>query len=231
MSTVIPTSVNIAAAALVRGNKYSKINIPDLKENGLINNVKSVEIHGFTIKPENLEVTNFSLLINSFITIFECTGYLCEKEEHENVKTLIALFSGGQLKSVNRIKWNSGINDKRKTGSDTWKQLYYIFYRLWRSKIIIHNDSKTDSIKSAIGYRLINTFTNGKDKPVLEYQQIDYHLYQLTRKGNKSKKSKAIELTCPKCNPRESLKNSVDILITTLLYGAKRHQKFPESMS
>jgi hypothetical protein len=223
MSTVIPTSVNIAAGALIRGNKYSKIDIPDLKENGQTNNVQSFEIHGFTLNIEFLTVTNFSLLINSFLTIFECTGYLSEKEEHENVKTLIALFSGGHLKSVNRIKWNSGINDKRKTGSDTWKQLYYIFYQLWRSKIIIHNDSKADSIKSAIGYRLINTFTNGKDKPVLEYQQIDYHLYQLTRKGNKSKKSKVIQLPCPKCNPRGSLKNSVDILIYTLLYGAKRH--------
>jgi hypothetical protein len=231
MSTVIPTSVNIAAGALIRGNKYSKIDIPDLNENGQTNNVQSVEIHGFTLNIEFLTVTNFSLLINTFLTIFECTGYLCANEADKNIEALKVLFSGGPLKSIKRIKWNSQIYDKRETGSDTWKQLYYIFYQLWDKNIIIHHDDKADSIKSAIGYRLINTFTNGNDKPVLEYQHIDNHLYQLTRKGKKSKQRKGIELPCPKCNPPRSLKQSVEILILTLDLGKIAYDEIPKSMS
>lgn len=223
MANLSPIQFEILNDAFRRYSEAQKIENPYLNKFGQISNVQSIEKNGFILESNYIGTTNFSLLINCFNIIFSSTGYLCKKEEKENTETLKLLFSGGQLKSVNRIKWNSQIHDKRNTGSDTWKQLYYIFHELIVHQIIISNGSEADSIKSAIGYRLINAFTNGDDKPVLEYQDIDNFLYQLTRLGQKSKTRKGIELPCPKCIPPESLKESVNILIHTLVYGELSH--------
>ena len=129
------------------------------------------ETDGFLASSSLYTIESISLLITSFIAIFQNAGYLSQDDHDENFSVLEKLFTGQSLKDINRIKWNDQSEDKRKTGNNTWKQLYYIFYQLYFSEIISFD--VTHGIKKAISYRLLNAFISATNPTVREYKEID----------------------------------------------------------
>jgi hypothetical protein len=175
---------------------------------------------GFFIEDKFYTIRGVTFLITSFLTIFQNSGYLDEDEYGNNYSVLEKLFLGQSLEGVTRIKWNDQYDEKLDTGLATWVQLYYIFYQLHSSGVLLFNANYKD-IKSFIGYRLINSFVSGQKPPVLRYDFIDktingYH------QGHTEKDDKNwVKLSGPKRPAQNKLELLTNLLIDLCLAAPK----------
>lgn len=147
-----------------------------LRDSLLSNNSKppsklNYETDGFIVKNEFFQISSLSILITSFIAIFQSYGFLNEEDHDQNFTVLEKLFTGQSLEGINRIKWHDQSDDSRKTGNDTWKQLYYIFYQLYIFEIIFFDT--TPGTKISISYRLLNAFCSSTRPQTNMYSEID----------------------------------------------------------
>ena len=129
------------------------------------------ETDGFLVSSSLYTVESISLLITSFIAIFQNAGHLNQDDHDQNFAVLEKLFTGQSLSSINRIKWYDQSGDSRKTGHDTWKQLYYIFYQLYFFEIILFDANP--GIQISISYRLLNAFCSATRPETSKYSEID----------------------------------------------------------
>jgi hypothetical protein len=192
---------------LSNSTRENFIKISPIKPNNI-----NYRTDGFIVQDNLYSISSVSLLITSFLEIFQHSGYLNVQDYDSDYSILEKLFLGRTLNVSTRIRWNDQYEDKRNTGRMTWVQLYYIFYQLHSNGILSFIGDYKD-IKSHIGYRLINSFVSG-DRPIIEkYDSIDRAIGDFHDLHTEKDEKKWVKLSEPKRPVNNRLESLTNLLI------------------
>jgi hypothetical protein len=200
-----------------------KSSTSNLRSDSIIPDYKSLITDtecGFHLCIEYANIESTVFLAKSFLVSYTGFGFLDEHNAENDIKMLLALFSGGRLIGRNKIKWNN--NYKSESLATSMSQLYYIFYMLVYFQIIkITADKKinSDKLKVHIIKRILNAFEpEGSHFP--EYKKIDDYI-KVDFDDKKTEKNGLKFMLPPKKPTKINFEQLTKYLININLYNSK----------